>query len=298
MIPYTFTSQLTEASNTITASASFDVLGKLEPATGCLFGAYPGSGNASPTAYETLASRKLNVYMRYYELADTFPTAADIALVNAGRTLCIDWSTCWTAGTAITWASVTAGQYDSQIIATANRLAALKVPVFVGWANEPDISQWISQCGPASTYPASYQHVYNLVHPIASNVVWYWTVSNVGDNPQVTYPGDFIDWFGCDPYDPTLAKGSPLATYEPYVNWLSKQAFASEKPVGFFETGVQNTVADASRATWLNLVPAALQQLGIKLWLWWNSGSYIIASGSQSATALASIGASAFFNQE
>jgi hypothetical protein len=288
-----------------TGTASFQVMSRLLPAPGTAwFGAYPGPGNALPGAFETLAGRRLDVFMRYYRLDAAWPTPSDITLAAAGRTLCVCWAARLASGTYPKWADIAAGRYDAQITAQAKRLAAFGRPVFAGFDNEMDGTLRIGNSGPLADYAAAYRRVVSICRPVAPKVAWCWVVTSFNHAGEVAaYPGDeWVDWIGCDPYDATLAKGSPAKTYEPFMTWLAGQPFGRGKPVGIFETGVQGSPAtDAAEAAWIAAVPAALSSLGYRMWLWFNSsgglGNTQIVPGSQAAAALRAAGASAYFTQ-
>ena len=277
----------------------------LQPPAGyALFGAYPGSGNADPditNGFESasMADRLLAVWTRYYEVTTSWPTADDLLLMSAGRTMYVDLTPSFTIGD-ITWAEITAGTYDSYLTAAANIIKASGYPVLIGWDSEPDDTSREAS-GTAAEYIASYQHVYNLFKGVTPLAIMCWIVSE-GDSYSATfYPGDaYVDWIGADPYDATLSKGSPTAAYTPFVTWLASQSFGSGKPIGIFETGVDDTVADSARAAWIDAVPAALAALGYQIWIWFNSGGTLgtttITPGTLSASALATIGANPVFN--
>ena len=263
------------------------------PPSGAWFGAYPGPDNAAPWAYEQIAGRKLDVVMRYEGLDGVWPNPADRALIAGGRWLSVCWSSRLRAGGTANWADVAAGRYDAQITAQARRLASVG-PIWVGYDNEMDGIRRISASGPLSGYPAAYRRIQQIVKPIAPDVIWVWCPSGNNRTAAVAdcYPGDGnVDWICYDPYDPTLSKASPLDTYQPFPAWLASQRIGLGKPLGISETGFHRDRDNATAAAeWINAVPAALSQLGIKMWIWFNSngglGDTSIAPGSPAAAAL------------
>ncbi len=228
-------------------------------------------------------------------------------------------------GIAYSYAAVTAGAYDSQMTAIASRARSMLPNAwFLAFQPEPDISARVGY-GTGAQYIAAFQHVVNLFRAIcgqgagAGNVVTMWDISTPGATAAAFYPGDaYADWICVDPYDPTLKKGSPEATYTPVITWLNSDPLSATggagsggghgKPLGINETGVDNTVPDATEAAWIKAVPACLASLRttwgsqVQLWQWFNSGGTLgdtaITPGSESAAALAQIGASSFFNQK
>jgi hypothetical protein len=245
-----------------------------------------------------MAGRKLDAVMRYEALDGAWPNAADRELVAAGRWLSVCWSSrLKSTGTAATWADVADGRYDWAIKAQARRLASLG-PVWVGYDNEMDGAARVARSGPLWHYPAAYRHIYEIVHPIAPEVVWVWcpTGNNRTDAVANCYPGDWcVDWICYDPYDPNLKKGGPLAAYEPFPSWLYDRRIGDSKPLGICETGIHRNLDDETAAVdWIYAVPPALEKLGIRLWQWFNSsgglGDTSVAPGSRVAAALRAIG--------
>jgi Glycosyl hydrolase family 26 len=187
----------------------------------------------------SVAGRELDIFSAYYALDELFPNATEQALCAAGRYMSVDWSTQlhYTGGYA-QWEDVANGVYDDLIIAEANYLAAWGQPIIIGFGNECDSPTWIADSGAISGggpnsmqyFPAAYQHIVNLVRPIAPNVVWAWvtTGSYLNSTTAAAYPGDeYVDWIGFDPYDPTLLHGSPSASYSPSMAWLAALATGS-----------------------------------------------------------------------
>jgi hypothetical protein len=298
------------------------------PAGYCLFGAYPGSGNSDPGAtynggtYEgsTMANRKLGCWYRYYQLSDcpTHPGSDDISLVAAGRTLVISLSSSFTVG-SITYAAVAAGTYDTDLNDLASNINNLSSPCILVFGHEMELSG-NSSYGTAAQFISAFQHVANVVRAGAPGMVaMAWVSSGTGSSVQTYYPGDaYVDWLGVDPYDPTLAKGSPTATYTPYITFLNTDPLAIAggagsggghgKPIGIFETGIEPSPSnsDSADATWINAIPACLNSLTTtwsskyQLFMWFNdlTGTWntAITPGSLAAGALATIGANSFFN--
>jgi hypothetical protein len=277
----------------------------LLPPAGSWFGAYPGGGNARPDAYEAMAGRKLDVVMRYEALDSVWPNASDRALIAEGRWLSVCWSSrLRSTGKTATWADVAAGRYDAVIAAQARRLASVG-PIWVGYDNEMDGAARIAASGPLWHYPAAFRRIRQIVKPIAPEALWIWCPTGGNRTPAVAacYPGDaYVDWICYDPYDPTLSKGGPLGTYQPFQAWLAREQIGVGKPLGICETGFHKDRDNADAAVaWLSAVPAVLTQLGIRMWLWFNSsgglGDTSLAPTSPAASALRGIGIDPLLSQ-
>lgn len=286
-----------------------DVTPGLAPVQGAWFGAYPSSGNGAPGPYEALAGRDLDVVVRYEKFDAVWPAAADKALVAGGRFLSCRWACALSAGGNAQWTDITAGKYDSVIRAAASYWAAWDQPMIVSFCGEFDSPSSIATFGggnPANFAPA-WRHIWNLVRPVAPKIAFAWVVTGYSGNyasAAQMHPGvQYADWHGADLYDATASKGSPLATYQPWMTWLAAQPFGQAGiPAGIFETGVDNvasggTVADATEAAWIRRLPADCSALGIRLMAWFNSGTAVIPPGSQSAAAMAAAGADPYFSQ-
>ncbi len=135
-------------------------------------------------------------------------------------------------GIASSYAAVTAGAYDSQMTTIANRAKSMLPNAwFLVFQAEPDIGARTGY-GTAAEYVSAFQHVANLFRTIcgqgagAGNVITMWDIATPGSTAAAFYPGDAAtDWICVDPYDPTLKKGSPLATYTPMITWLNGDPF-------------------------------------------------------------------------
>lgn len=270
----------------------------LVPGYGAWFGAYPGPGNAAPAPYESMVGRKLDVVSRYEALDGAWPSPADLQLMKEGRYLAVCWSSRLKSGGVATWKDVAAGRHDAAIRAQAHRLASLG-PLWVGYDNEMDGHVRIANSGPLSYYRPAFRRIHSIVAPIAPNVIWIWcpTGNNMNAAVAAAYPGDGqVDWICFDPYDPVLAKGGPLSAYRTFPNWLKNQGIGVHKPKGIFETGFQRAMDETpAAAAWMAEVPAALETLDIRMWIWFNSygglGDTSIAPGSRAASALGTVGA-------
>ncbi len=270
----------------------------LVPGYGAWMGAYPGPSNAAPAPYEAMIGRKLDIVSRYEALDGNWPTPADLQLIKEGRYLAVCWSSRLSAGGVATWQDVAAGRHDAALTAAAHRLATVG-PIWVGYDNEMDGHVRIANSGPLSYYRAAYRRIHSIVAPIAPNVIWVWcpTGNNMTPDVAAAYPGDGqVDWICFDPYDPTLSKGGPLAAYQTFPNWLKNQGIGVHKPKGIFETGFQRAMDETpAAAAWVASIPAALQKLDIRMWIWFNSygglGDTSLAPGSRAVSSLSTVGA-------
>lgn len=270
-----------------TKNAPFSVVGML--------GAYPGGGNAPPATFEEQIG-PIKVVSRYAELGFSV-SAADAALAKGGQILAY----CVATRTLGTWMEVAAGTLDAQIEATAKSIGALDTLVYAGYDNEWDGAPRQAEGGAMSTYAAAYEHWSAIMREYApkAKLCCVPTGNNLTAAVAAAFPTPASFDIACfDPYDPSLAKGSPLATWGPPVSWLAAQKLAPGKQVALFETGVANTVPDASEAAWIAAMPSAAETLKLLFVLWFNANDTwdtIITPGSLSAAAFKAAATSPYF---
>ncbi len=140
-------------------------------------------------------------------------------------------------------ANILSGNDDALITAEAQRLAALKAPIFLRWYWEPnfpgsaDYSNCIGSLGPAG-YASAFRHIHDLfVGAGASNVAFVFSLSTSAADQDLYqyYPGSsYVDWIAADGY---LRTSVPAATgfVDRFSSWYSDFA-AFGKPMMISET--------------------------------------------------------------
>ena len=111
-------------------------------------------------------------------------------------------------------ANIVAGSDDALITAEAQRLAALKAPMFLRWYWEPNFpgsanyADCIGSLGPAG-YAAAFRHIHDLFDAAgASNVAFVFSMATSGPDQDLYayYPGStYVDWIAADGYLRTSA---------------------------------------------------------------------------------------------
>lgn len=347
MTAYSFTAKLSDGAS---LTEPFTVRNILMPPAGMAwFGAYPASGDVGPTFYEPVGevlngSRELAVvtgYPRFDLVVSMLDSNEAWVGPGTGRTALLYQWPCLTNSnntrgqnaTApsknVYWTDIAAGIWDDVLTSTAEGLAEYGQPIFIRFSAEFDSTAndiEIFGNGDPRNYVPAYQHIYNIVAPLAPNVIWCWcptgnnltVAGSVGGTMslEVMYPGDlYVDWICFDKYDFTLSYGSPLAAYSPFVNWIKAGNLAGNtgvgghdyppgtgttKPRGLSETGVRTTLSatDSQIATWIDGVPSACAALGISMWCWFNASPEVLTLSGWplSCAAMQNIGASEFFS--
>lgn len=106
----------------------------------------------------------------------------------------------------ITLSSIARGRRDSWLLALKAQIAALKRPVVISFAPEPN-GRWYSWGLQPKEFVAAYQHVHDVIGDgtATAPVTWMWQPSAINDQaesmPRQYWPGaSFVDWVGLDGY--------------------------------------------------------------------------------------------------
>jgi Glycosyl hydrolase family 26 len=242
------------------------------PATGAYLGTHFGGTDEARktalTALEAKIGRKFAIDHVYYRWSDTFPSAYDTWTIAQGRTLFLNWSSKADNGPPVKWADIAAGGQDQVIDARARAIAALGVPVFMGFTHEPGglVGTGRSKSGTTDDYRAAWRHVVERFRQAGTtNVTWVWTLTSYQfRNADVTplYPGDdVIDWVGADGYAniscPWLKVGG--TPFDQIFAAASTFAAAHEKPLMIAEFNVGEDPSNpAFKADWFEAAVTAV----------------------------------------
>ena len=180
----------------------------IAPATGVLFGAVVSSteGQSATTAFTNLEAqlgRKLDMQRVYQSWDDPEPSPTVRWDVANGHVPMISIRTVSRTGAIVPWAAIAAGRDDAAIVAQANGLKSVGVPVLLAFNHEPELSP---ADGTAADYVAAYQHYVDVFRAQgATNVAFAFISGTAGyasGAAQSYYPGDaYIDWIGVDAYN-------------------------------------------------------------------------------------------------
>ncbi len=179
-------------------------------------------------ALETAIGRKFAISMHYDGFTDPFPSAAEAADAQNGRTPLISLNC------DDTDYNIANGSQDAALIAKANSIKAFGHPVFLryNWEfNLTDTSNGRYQCvDPVrdiggyfspTQYIAAYVHIHNvMVAHGATNIAWIWNPAAGGVDATPYFPGDaYVDWVGIDDYDRNATQTAIFA--QPYAQYAS-----------------------------------------------------------------------------
>jgi Glycosyl hydrolase family 26 len=139
----------------------------------------------------------------------------------------------------------------------------------------------------AAEYVAAWQHAYNIIHPIAPNVLWVWNINTSGQNDYTAaYPGDnYVDYISFDSY-----VGNNSTNWST-TNWTLTQSTYSNltslgsgtKPIMVPEFSIYTNspgLTDTKRAAWITntFADAASKQPRVVSMDWFNGTSGGVAA--------------------
>jgi hypothetical protein len=184
-----------------------------QPMTGCYLGAYIGCGEVdssciSPYDFNALTGKKHTFFSHYVD-ASTENNLLDTSLWNWANSL-KDPVACAKPILFIMPMSgldpINNGSLDIAYDTFAQRCAQYNDSILLIFGHEMN-GNWYSW-GTDSVTPQEYidafQHVYNIIKPIAPNVQFCWVpIQAWGQQPYTGfYPGDaYVDWVGLNVYD-------------------------------------------------------------------------------------------------
>ena len=191
--------------------------------------------NAQVAKVELSQPRPFDMVYRFTDLAGAIPTSEERSLVAHGTLLhlAVDARFYGAPHKVVRWKAVTAGAYDSILLRDARGVAALKVPVFVTFDHEPDLTQHAASGSPAA-YVAAWRHVHELFTTAgATNAVWVWVVSGYQNTFGVDgrfWPGNrYVDWISWEAYNASGCRTGPVDPQRfesfsqsvlPFYTWL------------------------------------------------------------------------------
>jgi hypothetical protein len=170
-------------------------LAKYEPAQGCYLGAFIDQDPVAPRdiyAFETTVGKKHACYLLYCGWNSAFPTKWAEYAKAQGAALQIGYEPSYGLD------SVADGEYIRKWARDAH---AARMPIFVRWASEMNLSEFIWS-GDTAKYVEKWRLLYNIFKEEAPNIAMVWA-PNWAPTATITsyYPGDeYVDWVGVDMY--------------------------------------------------------------------------------------------------
>jgi len=268
---------------------------KLVPSCGALLGvSVDPAGGADVTTLERTMKRKFDLVYEFHGIDKPLPARDEAEMVAGGRILHVNIEAKEfdkPDKPEVSWARITAGEFDAALREQATGLGALKSPVMVTFDHEVDSAKRVGKRGTAAEFVAAWRHIHKVYADAgARNIVWVWVVTgfekNLATVPSV-YPGnEYVDWLSWDPYNFAGCQSGTIKpkqwksfaeTVQPFYDWLQNEGARAgidkNKPYLLSEFG---TVADpddpSAAARWYAEIPAALEKFPqIKALQLWNS---------------------------
>lgn len=238
--------------------------------------------------------------------------------VTQGRMPMYTWQHVIGTNGCIFWQDVVNGVYDSQLTTQATYLATLG-PMIVRLLPEMnkshqsciyDVDPVADPVTAGSEFQQLWQHVYSVVHPIATNVQWDFSpgadaFNDAQGNPVNIwtdfYPGDaYVDWIGSQIYnDGTTSKN--IDTYPKFLNFYS-QAVLRGKPLILSETGaIEIAVTPDPQQKWCYSISQTFRYSfpAVKALVWFDvnatGGDYLL--GGNGEVGFANMAAKPYFSK-
>ncbi len=224
--------------------------------------------NLDLSVQEAILGQQLDLVRLYITDPDgTFFKPAHQTLADEGRTLVYSWKVSRDNTNSPAWAQVASGVFDDQLVRAANQIKASGHMIFFALHHEPEDN--VGTYGTEADYVAMYQHVYDIMNPIAGDqMVWFinYMGHSFGSFEQVEamYPGDhIIDWISWNPYNwyGCHADG-PWKTFttqaSPFYRWAT--ATHPDKPLMIGETATNERDNNPNaKAEWITDMASALE---------------------------------------
>jgi len=235
------------------------------PTTGAYFGTWRGPGPGRPTDprqnitdAEAAIGRKYAIDHQFYGWGAAIPSAYETWTAAHGRIPMVSLCACkFETGTAVKWAAIASGKYDSYLSSIARGFVALKQPAFFVFDSEPERQSGLK--GTAADYRAAFRHVVAVFRAKkADSVAFVFATTSYAFLPESGqsalvksfYPGDnVVDWVAADPYNFDTAGAWHSLSYEmgPWYAWAS----TLKKPLAFVEWGTKEDATQVNRkAMW------------------------------------------------
>ncbi len=267
---------VTNAPTTIAQRPICPVSTLLVPACGRYWGAAPGDSDLTTwqrvAAFETEASRPIDIVHRYASNGTLFPTPDDIGVSSQpGQNRILFYT--WRPGTDHTWAGVAGGGVDARIDAEATYLKAVygrRMLLAIAPRPESSVNQKTGSGMTAADYAAMYRHVVERLRARGvANAVFvmdYSATPTYGAKswfPRLWPGDDVVDWVGYSAFGPA---GTSLARLvnRPGTKWPGFYTWATAthptKPLMLAEWGIYGSPSATAKAASFASMAAQIPQ--------------------------------------
>lgn len=187
------------------APGSNEGLARLEPARGCLLGAFIDRDDQLPS---TFMDENWQTHREPEEFEERVGKkhASLFCYLKFGRPFPFQWANRLRDSGIIphlAWEPHSLGEVDESTVGRfADELARFGAPVFIRFAGEMN-GDWTRYHGDPGLYREKFRLVYRIIHSRAPQAAVIWCVNTVPEgNIDAYYPGDeFVDWVGVNMYN-------------------------------------------------------------------------------------------------
>lgn len=255
---------------------------QLVPGCGVLLGVTPETPRLeSLDASEASLGRPVDFVYRFHSLDDAdVPSTEERAIVDSGRLLHYSFDTVATDPSSpahYSWAQISAGDADTELIRLAQGVASLQEPVWVTFDHEADQPARNWQ-GTGEEFQTAWRHVRDVFNEHgADNAVWTWVVmggEDTFDRATSLWPGpDAVDWISWEAYDPGGCRINEFDeqravsfehAFRPFYRWYKSAALGpggTDLPIMLSEVGSSIRPDNrSSREQWYRDIPGVLKR--------------------------------------
>ena len=212
---------------------------------------------AAMLAIEAKTARHFDLDRIYHQWDTAIPGAREQWTIAQARTPIVSFK----ASGDAPWPAIAAGLHDRELAAIAAGFAALRVPVFAIFDQDPENSG--GALGTPADYRAAYRRVVDVFRTSAAdNVVWIFNLKSpsFADLAEAYYPGDdAIDWIGASVYNFGIASGGRWVSFADLITDYLVWATPHGKPMIITEWASNEDPAIAGRkAAWIDAAAATV----------------------------------------
>lgn len=212
---------------------------------------------AAMVACEIKAMRHFDLDRIYHQWNNAVPGAREQWTIAQSRTPIVSFK----ATSDVPWPAIAAGLHDRELTAIAAGFAALRVPVFAIFDQDPENSA--GALGTPSDYQAAYRRVVDVFRAGAvDNVVWIFNLKSpsFADLADAYYPGDdTIDWIGTSVYNFGAGSGGRWISFADLITDYLVWATPHGKPLIITEWASNEDPGTPGRkAAWIDAAAATV----------------------------------------
>jgi hypothetical protein len=212
---------------------------------------------AAMIATEAKVTRHFDLDRIYRQWDTAIPGAREQWTIAQSRTPIVSFK----ASSDAPWPAIAAGTHDRELAEIAAGFAALRVPVFAIFDQDPENSG--GALGTPADYREAYRHVVAVFRTTAAhNVVWIFNLKSpsFADLADAYYPGDdAVDWIGASVYNFGIASGGRWVSFADLITDYLVWATPHGKPMIITEwASNEDPDVPGRKAAWIDAAAATV----------------------------------------